>query len=382
MQVVAMASPFDISRDDAGLTLLALSLSAICIYAPCRWLYRSIAPPTDIEVRKYLPYLYILFAASLPVQLFKNYRYYVYAQEHGGYLFIYVNHSAMAASVPFLVRVIPAIALPVFVAIFVFERRKFALYLATALYFTTASLILLLGSRSGPFMLLASLWWVARVKSLKRTRIVFLAVFVVTLLLAADVIQKTRGGDEQEANYRFTAVDLIISQGISLNTTEVGLKYAYLFSPYFGSYLLTELQNAFVANEAAASQRGKSLAVDISVFLDPAKYRLGYGTAGAYIAETYVGGGMVAVALVSIALGLGFHAFYRFSGNVLLLFLFAMLLPDILLMPKGQLLDWVSVLLRNGASIALLWIGWRVYRLLLSIARTTPSPSSSGMVTI
>lgn len=45
MRVVAMTSPFDISREDAGLTLLALSLSAICIYAPCRWMYRSIAPP-------------------------------------------------------------------------------------------------------------------------------------------------------------------------------------------------------------------------------------------------------------------------------------------------------------------------------------------------
>lgn len=151
------------------------------------------SPPSDVKVRRYLPYLYILFVAALPVQLFKNYRYYEYAQQHGGYLFIYVSHSALASSVPFLVRVIPVIALPVFAAIFVFERRRFPLYLATALYFTTASLILLLGSRSGPFMLVASLWWVARVKSQRKTRIAFLAVFVVVLLLAADVIQKPVG---------------------------------------------------------------------------------------------------------------------------------------------------------------------------------------------
>lgn len=332
-------------------------------------------------MRRYLPYLYILFVAALPVQLFKNYRYYEYAQQHGGYLFIYVSHSALASSVPFLVRVIPVIALPVFVAIFVFERRRFPLYLATALYFTTASLILLLGSRSGPFMLVASLWWVARVKSQRKTRIAFLAVFVVVLLLAADVIQKTRGGDEQDSSYRFTAVDLIISQGISLNTTEVALKYPDLFSPYFGSYLLTELQNAFVASEASASQRGKSLAVDISGFLNPAMYRMGYGTAGAYIPEAYIGGGIIAVVVVSVALGLGLHALYKFSGNVLLLFLFAMSLPDILLMPKGQLLDWVSVLMRNGISVVLLWVGWKICGLLLSIGRTSPAPSSPGMVT-
>src|ERR1035441_2854293 len=118
-----------------------------------------------------LPYLYLLFFATLPVQLFKNYRYYEYVQQHGGYTFIFINHSALAASVPLWVRAIPLITFPVFVAIFVFERRKFPLYVATLLYFSTASFILLLGSRGAVFSLILVLWWVARIKTLRKTRI-------------------------------------------------------------------------------------------------------------------------------------------------------------------------------------------------------------------
>src|SRR5271165_6122825 len=61
MQVVIMTpAPFQVPREIAGLVLLALALSAICIYAPCRWMYRPIAPPSDVTVTKCLPYLYLL----------------------------------------------------------------------------------------------------------------------------------------------------------------------------------------------------------------------------------------------------------------------------------------------------------------------------------
>jgi hypothetical protein len=44
-----------------------------------------------------------------------------------------------------------------------------------------------------------------------------------------------------------------------------------------------------------------------------------------------------------------------------------MTLPDVLLMPRGELLDWLSTFLRNAISIVLLWFGWKVYSLLTSI---------------
>ena len=91
--------PFDISRDEAGIVLLCVALSALCIYAPCRWNYQKVAPPADAPVRRYLPYLYLLFYATLPVQLYKNYKYYESVQQHGGYVSFFVNHAAIASSV-------------------------------------------------------------------------------------------------------------------------------------------------------------------------------------------------------------------------------------------------------------------------------------------
>jgi O-antigen polysaccharide polymerase Wzy len=370
LRVIIMTPlPFNLSRDEAGVLLLALTLAAVCVYAPCRMAYRLVTPPPAADVQKYLPYLYLLFIATLPVQLFKNFRYYEYVQQHGGYVFIYVNHGAIAASVPIWVRGISLITIPVFVAIFVFERRRLPLYVTTALYFATASIILLLGARGALFTLVAVLWWIARIKATRKSRMSSVVLFALALLFVGFVIQKVRE-DEPSGYHEFSAVDVVKDQGISLNVTEVAIKYADRFRPYFGSYLLQELQLAFVASDAAHYHRGGTFAADVSVLLNPEKFEAGYGTAGSYIGEAYIGGGLMLVVLVSITVGMGLNAIYKFSGNALLLFLFAMSLPDILLMPKGQLLDWVSVFLKTSLSIVLLWFGWKSYSLLLSIRQT------------
>ena len=370
MRVVLMTpSPFDLSREDSGLVLLALSLSAICVYAPCRWMYRPVAPPSDVDVRKYLPYLYILFLATLPVQFFKNYGYYQYAQQHGGYVYIFLNHSALASSVPFWVRAISLITLPVFVAIFVFQRRRFLVYLATALYFFSVSFILLLGSRGAAFSLVLVLWWVARIKAVRKTRIVVAAALALALLFAGFAIQQTRGNAES-AYREFSPVDVVSTQGMSLNVTEVAVKYRSLFSPYFASYMLQELEDAFVASDVSGYRRGEALGFDISVLLNRRFFWLGYGAGGSYLAEAYVGGGMVAIVLVSVLVGLGLHAFYRFSNNALLVFLFAISLSEILLMPRGALLDWVSVFAKNTILTMILLSGWGLFRLITSLGRS------------
>src|SRR5664279_2094382 len=97
---VMVSRPFNISRDEAGIVLLCLVLSAICIYAPCRWKYRRFPPPNDLQTTRFLSYLYLLFYGVLPIQLFKNYRYFEYIQDHGGYVSIFMDHSGLTSSVP------------------------------------------------------------------------------------------------------------------------------------------------------------------------------------------------------------------------------------------------------------------------------------------
>src|ERR1039457_2195623 len=47
---------FDLGRDQAGIVLLCVALSAICIYAPCCWSYRFFPPPSTLPGKRYLPY--------------------------------------------------------------------------------------------------------------------------------------------------------------------------------------------------------------------------------------------------------------------------------------------------------------------------------------
>lgn len=369
--------PFDMSRDEAGIVLLCLALSALCIYAPCRWNYRKIQSPADAAVRRYLPYLYLVFYATLPLQLFKNYKYYEYVQQHGGYVYFFINHSGVASSVPLLVRAIVLITFPAFVAIFVFERRKKYLYLATALYFATASLVLLLGLRGGIFAIVLVLWYVSGIKSSQRSRVVTVAALAILLVMVGSVVQGLREDNPKSLSDLARApVEFVTLQGNSLDVTEVAVKYRKVFAPYAASYLWNELKNGFVANDTSNYFRGKSLAFDVPVLLNSNAFSLGHGTGGSYVAEAYVIGGVAGVVVISLLIGAGLHLLYRLSRKGLSLFIVAMILPDVIIMPRGNLLDWLSVLLRTAISIGILALGWIFYR---SLSWLRPTPHGDGI---
>jgi oligosaccharide repeat unit polymerase len=368
LRITAMTpNPFSLTHEEQGTTLLCLALSAICIYAPCRWDFHRIPPTNDRPVRQYLPYLYLLYFASLPVQLFKNYSYYQYVQQHGGYTLLFVEHAAIAASIPFLVRVIPLITFPVLLAIFVFERRRRALVLVTVLYFATASFILLLGSRVATFSLALTLWYLARLKSSRSPRVLRFALFVLLLLFAGYVVQIIREGYEEDITSTFSPVKVFAVQGASLNVTEMAVKYRPLFSPYTGSYMWQELQNAFVFQEHSKYFRGRTLGFDVSVLLNPRLFSSGTGTGSSYVAEAYVIGGLAGVAILSTLIGFGLRLCADWSCSALSLVAVAMVLPDVLMMPRNGLLDWISVLARSAISVLLLAAGWKLFELITSV---------------
>jgi hypothetical protein len=354
--------PFGLDRDEAGLVLLCLVLSAICIYIPCRWNYRPIRSFTDVATRRYLPYLYLVFYCTLPIQAFKNYRYYEYARGHGGYVLMYLNHGGLASSVPFFVRAISLITFPVFVAIFVFERNKRLLYIISALYFATAALVLLLGPRMGIFGLAITLWYVARVKNSKKTRIVALALIALLAIVAADLFQNLRDDPRSISKYAFVPGQFLTLNFNSFDVTAVAVKYRHELGRYVYSYLLYELADAFVSPDVHAYFPGRRLSFDVTVLLNPIAFDQGYGTAGSYVAEAYLIGGVGTLIAISLLIGAGLHVLHLLSRNALSLFVVAMVLPDVLSMPRGQLLDWVSVLVRNGISVGLLVVGWKFYQ--------------------
>ncbi len=351
---------FDVSREVAGLALLSLALSAICIYAPCRWNHRTSCPPPIRSYAAFLPYLYLLFCLSAPVQLYKNFCYYQYAKDHGGYLVVFIDHGGMAASIPMAVRAISLISLPAFVGIFVLERRRRFHRVATAVYFAIAGPILLMGSRGGIFSLVLSLWYVAKVRSGQRSHLFSAGLLAAGLVLAGSAISSFRTGDVVSHPLAGPS-QFIAGQGSSINITEVAIAYRRLFAPHIVSNLADELRSAFYPTDHGNYVAGKNFDADVSMFLNPAAYPLGSGSGSSYLAEAYLVGGLGGVVTVSALLGALFHGMQGWAGNPLGLFLVAMILPDVLLMPRGGLLDWVSAALRVGISVLLLLAGWYLY---------------------
>lgn len=357
-------APFDISREAAGLSLLAVGSSALLVYLPCRWCYRSIDPPPTEQVQKYLPYLYLLFFLSLPVQVFKNYEYYQVAQANGGYLYYYINHAAFASSVPFIVRLLALVAFPTFVALFAFETQRRRLLIVGILYFCSSILILLLGSRFGTFGLLLALWYAAGVKSGRKSRLLWAIGLGLILLIGAEVVESHREEPDSMKSYTFAPLSFIRGQGNSFDVTQLAIAYRQVFAPYGASYLWNELQDAFVPRDATDYVRGRRFGDDVTVFLSASAFATGLGTSSSYIAECYVIGGMMGVLVVSLLVGFGLHVLYRTSGSAVGLFVVVMILPDVIAMPRGQLLDWLSVLLRSLLYIGVLGMGWQLYRIL------------------
>ena len=71
------------------------------------------------------------------------------------------------------------------------------------------------------------------------------------------------------------------------------------------------------------------------------------------------------MALISLLIGLGLHVLYRKSQSALGLFFVVMLLPDVLSMPRGDLLGWLSVLVKTCLFVVILGIGWKAFQVLL-----------------
>ena len=357
--------PFDLSRTDAGTVLLCLSLSALCLYSVCRLNYQKIAVPDLASAAKYLPYLYLLFYGSVPVQIFKNYSYYLYAQEHGGYMYFWVNHGEFAASVPLWVRLVSLLTLPSFVGIFILEKRKARLYVAIACYFGSSLLILLMGSRMGTLGMVVALWYAAGVKSGKKTRTAAVLVLACTLFLAAGLFQALREDTNSLGTYAVDPISFVTLAGNSLDVTEVVVAYRNVFAPYAATYLRNELTFGFSPHDLQHYYRGRELGHDVSVLLNPSEFERGFGTAGSYLAEEYMIGGISGVILISLLIAYGLHLLYKASRSVFGLWLVVMLLPDCLSMPRGDLLSWLSVLVRTLVFLAVLALGWKIYSLLV-----------------
>jgi len=381
MRIVMMTpNPFYISRSGQVITLLSLALSAVCLYAPSRWLYRPLLPPDTRSVHKYLPYLYFVLLVGLPVLLYKNYSFYQVAQSHGGYTFLFSNQRDLVAKVPLLVRSAAAVAFPVFLAIYTFETRRLWLAVATILYMAATASLLLLGSRGALFQMIATLWYITRVKSGRKQKVFPIVVGVMALAILATSIRELRENpDNPELSPGVFSVltDEVGYQGYSMDVTQLTVEYRQMLRPYVGSYLLHELLASYITYDPQDYSAGTLLDFDVSVLLNPFAFSIGQGTGGSFVGEAYLMGGLAGVALISLVLGAGLSGLHSMNATAGGLFLGSTLVFSVIWLPRGSMLSWLSAFSRNMVLVGLLAIGWELYSLIVSIRHNPANPEAA-----
>jgi oligosaccharide repeat unit polymerase len=254
------------------------------------------------------------------------------------------------------------LTLPSFIAFVILETRKSRIYWVTFLYLATSAVSLLTGTRMATFSLIVTLWFIARMKSVKKTRVVLMAAVAALLIVIAIWVQTARFDETDNRESGFVTLGRFVGQqGASLVVTEVAVKYRHLFQPYVGSYMLYELETEFVSSDVSNYFRGRQFGFDVSAFLNREQFRWGFATAGSYVGEAYALGGVAGVILVSLLIGCGLRFLYQVSSNPYYLFWVAMILPEVFLMPRGWLMGWASAFLRTAVLLLPIGLGWAVY---------------------
>jgi oligosaccharide repeat unit polymerase len=352
--VVQTVIPLTVSPASSEITILIVLLSASVIYAVCSWNAPQITLEPGWE-QTWLAASYVLLALSFPFVLYKNYEYFQFIRSHGGYLAIFTDSEAIAKSAGALVRIMSLVAANAFLLVYLIERRGKRLALVTTVFLSTSVLELAIGLRGKVFLFLITLWFLHNLKTGKRFRLATLAIVVLVGSFAAVAISGFR---EMRSTAVVGPAGFIAGQGISMGVTQVAVQYRPLFQPHAKTYLANELLQAFYPGSHFG--QGELFDNDISVFLNVDAFRAGFGTGSSYLAEAWIAGGLAAVVIVSVLIGLALRALHRVGASFVGAVLVALVLPSVIYLPRAQLLSPIAAGLKSGLiflpMIPVLWL--------------------------
>jgi hypothetical protein len=348
------AVPFDISQNSSLITILLILLSAVFVYLPCRWRYVPARFTSAVE-GKWLSTVYGMLILTFPFLLYKNYQYFSYVRGHGGYLSVFTDSDAVLRSAGTLVRAVFLIATNLFFVVWVVERRRKQLWVVTGCFLVPLLIELMMGFRGKVFLFVIILWFLNNLKTGGRFRLLPLATGVLVLsVLAAAIV----GFRENRLTTVLSPISFISGQGISIGVTELSVEYRRVFERHAITYLGNELKSGF--QPATNFAQGQLFDNDLSIFLNPSAYSLGFGTGSSYLAESYLIGGVWMSIIVSIAIGLLLRALHNASRYLFGALLIVLVLPGAIYMPRTGILEPVSVGLKNLLSVSVivlcLWI--------------------------
>jgi oligosaccharide repeat unit polymerase len=364
--------PFLVSRSSEEITLLLIVLSAICVYAPCRILYRRVVFRAGPE-QDWLSGLYWLLLLTLPFAVYKNYLYLSYIRSHGGYIAVYTDTAVIQQSAGVLMRTGALVGTSVLLLLYLFERRAGFMTLLLSLFFIVSSMELLIGFRGKIFVQILVFWFIRNLKAGKKFNLIPLFSAAVVFSVVAVIVAGFR---EEHAINWLGPLGFVSGEGVSMGVTEMAVEERDMFAKNTGRYLLGGVKSIFGATDDI-------FAVDLSLYLDPDSFKAGYSLGSSYLADAYLLGGVVAVAGASLLLGTMLSWIYNHCGSWKGAVLMMASLGSIIYMPRGELFGPISgtakSLLAFAAAAVMLVLMSGLYWLCLAICQDRPTLRNSPL---
>lgn len=339
--------PFDISRETAEMTMLAIVSSAVFIYLPCSIRFKSIRLSNTLT-SSFMRGLYRIYFLTFPFLLYKNIRYFLFIRDHGGYLALYLIRDQILSSVDIVTRLLSLAASLTFIIIFLFEYDKKRIQLITFTYFVVSILDLLIGMRGKVFTLLLSLWFIQNLKTGKRFHLY--RITIIGALLAYTAMFAANFRENQDLKL-LSPLSFISAQGISMQVTEavVGYRRDFIHNPFM--YLIHEIEAPFFPTSQVSEPSGESLAGDLTPYLSSRAAAEGYGTGSSYIAEAYLFGGLCGVIIISFAIGCFLAWMHSFCKSTIGALFLAYTMPTLIYLPRSGLLDPLAISLKTFIAL-------------------------------
>jgi len=335
-------TPFDVPERYRAETLLCIALSMLCVYLPCGYRAREerYRAEFSLSIRKITLSMFYLF---LPFEAYKIWTYIRFIQAHGGYAANLLLNADLLSSVGLPIRLLSLVCTCAFYNILLMETRTLRLRYVYASYLGVMLLSLGIGDRGGVLTLLVMIWYVHKFK--RHTRFNFLPLIIVGsagALLAA-FIGYTRSN---ETIASLSILHFITGQGVSMQVTELAIAQRHFFAPHAWSYLIHG-SRLFAGQQPAGSLFND----DVSGYLSNVRVTEGLGTGSSYIAEAFLLGGIPGVVLVSVCIGFLLRGLYSLSERKYGLALTIVLLPELIFLPRAEILSPLSRGLQYGCGM-------------------------------
>lgn len=347
LSVISLGEDMQVSPENVWRFVLLVLASVSCIGWVAQLRAGQVDPIRDHPGTRFFRACFFL---SLPLYLYKNVYYFSYLLANGGYLAIYqgTEHTEAVGTIP---RIGGLLCLSSFVLYFFTERDARRLRPTLIIFLLAFCTELLVGLRGKFFTTVLVLLLFHKLRFGGRFHLKLMAQLGVLVIAMSLAVQFTR--EQQDATLGDNLLTLFLSQqGVSAGVLQSVLEYPNVFSGKGLDYFIQQFRVPFVPQSETSP--GMFLADDLSAYLMPQAYALGFGTGSSYLAELQLLGGAPAIIVGSLAIGWLLRTSDRWRDGLAGAFAF-WVVSGLVYYPRTMLHEPIFQLMRYGPFTVVLW---------------------------